>query len=290
MSMRSMVSIRQTTALEVCDLIYANGTPPTPEALERIYESNAVYENPLLTAPSRTLIADLTTLGSQWSSLSVPRPLAALYSLLGLQPPKNTPTRYHLLQAWTELGEVWESESFDGHERCIVEHTLHVLLLPGIHTPVGSLGGIASESETSLHLHANPSQFLTSRSPALPVPFTSFAIPSPLHATLAISSRLTFNDAGKITYHRDTWDARDLVALLPGGSLLQWATSRAAASALGVAGRLGSWAFGRSNARALPPPTPSALAHREDREYEFERGRSNASPPAQPYSRGMFQY
>lgn len=34
------------------------------------------------------------------------------------------------------------------------------------------------------------------------------SIPSPLHLRLPITSRLSFNDAGKITYHRDIWDVK----------------------------------------------------------------------------------
>jgi hypothetical protein len=147
---------------------------------------------------------------------------------------------------------------------------------------------MAAESESSLDLHMNLTQLLTPRSPALSVPFTSFAVPSPLHATLAISSKLTFNDAGRVTYHRDTWDARDLVALLPGGSLVQWATSRASAHALGLAGRLGAWALGRSIPRPLPQSAPPAIALRDERDMDFERGRG--TPPAQSYSRAVLQH
>lgn len=58
--------------------------------------------------------------------------------------------------------------------------------------------------------------------PALALPGTSLSIPSPFHFQLPIITQLSFNDAGRITYHRDIWDVKDVIALLPGAVLAQW--------------------------------------------------------------------
>ena len=112
------------------------------------------------------------------------------------------------------------------------------------------------------------------------------SVPSPLHLRLPITSRLSFNDAGKITYHRDIWDAKvrcprvwrricsadgllqDLIGLVPGMSLAQWVSGRLVAQGIrGVA-----W-LGRSLLWSRPEePVPSRLVTRRKRNADEERG------------------
>jgi hypothetical protein len=87
----------------------------------------------------------------------------------------------------------------DGHRRCIVEHTIHVLFLPGLHTAAGpSPKPAASSSSLDYASSVRDRQ----DEPALVVPGTRLALPSPLHVRLPVTTRLDFNDAGRITHHR----------------------------------------------------------------------------------------
>ncbi|KAI0068549.1 hypothetical protein BV25DRAFT_1895786 [Artomyces pyxidatus] len=202
-SFRSDVSSaisRNITAFEVCDLVYGQTSPSSWAALERFYEASAgTYESPLITATSRGQIGDLFGLAQHLATLDLPRPSALLRALLGAADPDAAATPWlRVARTWTDIEEVCESESFDGHRRCIVEHTLHILLLPGL------------PAADAWH---------------------------PLHLQLRVLSRLAFNEQGRITHHRDAWDVAELVRLLPGGALAQWAASRATAAALALAAR-----------------------------------------------------
>lgn len=42
-------------------------------------------------------------------------------------------------------------------------------------------------------------------------------------------TRLCFNEQGQITYHRDIWDFRDVVQLIPGVRMVLWIMARAGA-------------------------------------------------------------
>lgn len=42
-------------------------------------------------------------------------------------------------------------------------------------------------------------------------------------------TRLCFNEQGQITYHRDIWDFRDMVRLIPGVRVVLWIMARAGA-------------------------------------------------------------
>jgi hypothetical protein len=76
------------------------------------------YENPLLTATSRSVIADIHKLSRQLSKVDVPRPLAMFYTLFRLKPPEHVGGQdvydplFQALRVWTELGDMSESESF----------------------------------------------------------------------------------------------------------------------------------------------------------------------------------
>ena len=97
----------------------------------------------------------------------------------------------------------------DGHKRTMVEHTLHILILPGLHSytqPGPADSSVVPVSESTMSL------LLPDASSAPPLryghPELSFWPPSPFHLKLPIITRLSFNEAGKITHHRDFWDVK----------------------------------------------------------------------------------
>ena len=122
----------------------------------------------------------------------------------------------------------------------IVEHTLNILLLPGIHregtishrVTVSSDSLVSSHGSNLIHSHK---PFIT---PSLPLPGTSIALPSPLHRKLRIITRLSFNEQGLVTHHRDIWDVKDVMGLVPGVSLAQWIGTRLTATSLSYFSRL----------------------------------------------------
>jgi hypothetical protein len=115
----------------------------------------------------------------------------------------------------------------------MIEHTLNILFLPGIHQDSPHSDHLRSAS--SLSLATTPPHPMA---PSLHLPLTSISIPSPLHLRLHIITRLSFNEQGRITHHRDFWDIKDVLGLVPGLGLAQWITSRMAARGLGLAGHL----------------------------------------------------
>ncbi|OSX59337.1 hypothetical protein POSPLADRAFT_1059531 [Postia placenta MAD-698-R-SB12] len=264
----SIATRAPSTALDICDLVYGP-TIPAWDVIERFYELNALYENPLVTASSRTVISDIHALASQLAKLDVPKPIALLCSLFGLSREGGLHESWFKVSSmWHEVTSVSESDSFgehvvgsrrspplvvsralhhtvservvnvaqctDGHQRIIVEHTLHVDLLPGL---------VGQDTGSTHSLPSTSSQLSLS----VPRPAASFRgrgtgaqnpRPSILHLSLPILTRLSFNDAGKITHHRDFWDVKDLLGLFPGMSLAQWITTRLIAQ--GIRGIMGA--------------------------------------------------
>lgn len=230
------------------------------------------YENPVITATSRDSIGDIHSLSQFLSELDAPKPTSLLRNLLGLAriPATGRESWFQISRMWTEVDDVCENESFgesaltpchlsieslsDGHRRCIVEHTLNILLLPGLHAEryLGHMNAAhpyALTSETqrntpSRSLHVSFSSVSGPQQPSVPtltVPGIGVALPSPLHLQLHVFTRLSFNEQGRIIHHRDVWDMKDLVGLFPGGMLSQWVASRLAARALSAVSRLGAW-------------------------------------------------
>lgn len=142
----------------------------------------------------------------------------------------------------------------DGHRRCVVEHTLNVLFLPGLHshqspTPAYPHALTSDEPRNPLNrpLHVSLSSASgppAPSAPGLPLFGTDLTLPSPLHLQLHVFTRLSFNEQGRITHHRDIWDIKDIIALFPGGTLSQWIASRLAAKSLSIASNLGAWVLG----------------------------------------------
>ena len=50
-------------------------------------------------------------------------------------------------------------------------------------------------------------------------------------------TRLSFNEQGRITHHRDFWDVKDVLGLVPGVGLAQWISSRLVAQGLSMISR-----------------------------------------------------
>ncbi|KAJ7755868.1 hypothetical protein B0H16DRAFT_1827760 [Mycena metata] len=276
----SLTSATYATAVDVCTTMYGEN-PASADSIDRFYESSAsIYENPVLTATSRSVIADIHHLSRQLSVIDVPRPIALICTLFRLQPPRagflarnlDDPL-FQALRVWTEISDICENESFDGHRKTIVEHTLNILVLPGIHRE-GSYR--AQPSSDSLITASGPSHTTASHpsSPGLPIPGTSLTIPSPFHFSLHIITRLSFNEQGRITHHRDFWDVKDVMGLVPGASLAQWIGTRLAAKSLTYVASL--W---------HTPSTTAARAAQSTSEHHamaMEMGLSSAAPGASP--------
>jgi hypothetical protein len=51
-------------------------------------------------------------------------------------------------------------------------------------------------------------------------------------------TRLSFNEQGRVTHHRDFWDVKDVLGLVPGLTLAQWMGTRLAAKGFSFASRV----------------------------------------------------
>ena len=145
-----------------------------------------------------------------------------------------------------------------------MEHTLNILLLPGLHAEryLGHMNAAqpyaltseAQRNSPSRSLHVSFSGLSGPQQPSLPtlmVPGIGVSLPSPLHLQLHVFTRLSFNEQGRIIHHRDVWDLKDLVGLIPGGMLSQWVASRLAGRALSAISRLGAWASDETRGEAV---------------------------------------
>ncbi|KAJ7506586.1 hypothetical protein B0H11DRAFT_1971886 [Mycena galericulata] len=235
----SVVSATYATAVDVCTTMYGESSASS-DTVERFYEPSAKfpsYENPVLTATSRSVITDIHQLSRQLSVIDVPRPIAMFCTLLRLQPPRTgflarniDDPLFQAIRVWTEIGEICENESFDGHRKTIVEHTLNILAFPGIHRD--SHYRPQSSSDSLITNSTSPQAASHPHAPGLPVFGTSLTVPSPFHFKLHIITRLSFNEQGRITHHRDFWDVKDVMGLVPGVSLAQWIGTRLAAKSV----------------------------------------------------------
>ncbi|KAF4619385.1 hypothetical protein D9613_004928 [Agrocybe pediades] len=213
----------RATALDVCYSVYGEG-PMSAEAVDHYYEANA---------------CDIHRLSRQLSTIDVPKPLAMICILFRLRPPRSNDALFQGLRVWTDILDVCENESFDGHHKAIVEHTLNILLLPGIHREASTSHRVNSSTDSLINPEDIPTTHPTTfSSPSLPIPGTSLSFPSPLHLKLRIVTRLSFNEQGLVTHHRDIWDVKDVVGLLPGVSLAQWIGTRIAATGLSYISRI----------------------------------------------------
>lgn len=265
----SVISSVHATAVEISHSVYGD-KPSNAEAIERFYEPNAIYENPFVTASSRSIIEDIYSLSERLGNLTIPRPLAMLLTILRLNE-DNAGILLRATRSWTDIGDLCESDSFDGTRKIMIEHTFNLLLLPDIHrdgTHAIRLDTSSDSLVTSSEVAHSSARGPQLQHPSLPLPGTSLAVPSPLHLKLPIITRLTFNEQGRITHHRDYWDVKDLIGLVPGLSLAQWISSRLAAQGLALAARMLSRGSSASSAHAddlesgLNEPGPDKPAKR----------------------------
>ncbi|KAG8811307.1 hypothetical protein FRC19_003996 [Serendipita sp. 401] len=309
-------------------------------SLERLYEPNAVYENPLVTATSREMILDIHNLSRRIADVEIARPRALLAWLFGWRKPRRRPITtaggadnvksrsdeeqaldeeeeepawFEALKCWSEIGDiVAESEGWDGTRRTVIEHTLHILLLPSLHTPAAtsSTSNIRSSwtSQAEFDPHSIPtttssstssSSFTPSSSSSIPsllhgltnpvLTIRGISLPTPFHLQLRIITKLTFNEQGRVSAHRDFWDVKDLVGgLIPGARAAQWVLTRLAARGFATASwlLLGDWTWGgggraRSGRREQEEYEREELlrtaAAVERRQYEEEEGRRGSA-------------
>ncbi|KIJ56501.1 hypothetical protein M422DRAFT_22663 [Sphaerobolus stellatus SS14] len=241
LSVLSGVRDASVSAFDVYETVY--GFEGTPQDLQRIYEPNASYENPLVTATSREMITSIHRVAQVLSTIDMPRPL----SLIVRSSPGENPW-FRILRIWSEVSDICETESFDGHRKSIVEHTVHFLFLPGLHS--GRIGRPLPSSDSSSdiisshnnHLFSIP-HFQRTSDASLALPGTQLSWPSPLHFELRMLSRLEFTRE-RVLHHRDIWDVKDLVALVPGAKLVQYIGARVSARALAAMSNIGAWFWG----------------------------------------------
>lgn len=250
-------SINRASALELHDLIYGSGTALSlansegaRAALDKLYEPDAVYSNPLLTASSGDVIKDIHSLLHQFTAVSVPTP----FSLFGRYLKRADGLKWlTVAKLWSEVGEVLESDVYDGHRRVVIEHTVYLLLLPDIFPPD------SAPPADSLALHTSASSISLSDTNFSGGPNTNSGGAHPslggaarMLTTLArqislpVHTRLSFNDSGRITHHQDIWDVKDVLALIPGVGMMQWVGSRVLAHGLSVAFDTLEWASARA--------------------------------------------
>lgn len=156
----------------------------------------------------------------------------------------------------------------------VIEHTLNILIFPGLHsdfrgseTSHGDLVDATSSVSIATSIAVNPHI----PQPCLNVPgLKKLGLPSPLHLKLHVLTRLSFNEQGRITRHRDFWDVRDVIGLVPGMTIAQWIGTRLTAHGLSLASRAASWVFSRSKTlendlgRSPPSGASSATIHGEN--------------------------
>ena len=166
-----------------------------------------------------------------------------------------------------------------------MEHTLHIVILPGIHSgvyqPTPYHGAIAERTLSVSSMTSGPTTL-----------GLDLSLPSPLHLRLPIISRLSFNESGKITHHRDFWDLKvrqitcfsphrlnlsarrlqDCIGLIPGMTIAQWISGRLFAQSIRGLLWLGS------SLLSSPSETRAAHGHKGHRfPHDEETGLSSAA-------------
>ncbi|KAF8305854.1 hypothetical protein DL93DRAFT_2089168, partial [Clavulina sp. PMI_390] len=159
---------------------------------------------------------------------------------------KNSVKWLNVAKVWSEVGEVLESDVYDGHRRVVIEHTVYLLLLPDAFAPEPS-----SSDAMMIHSSASSISLPESTYPGTPGhggrPQTLGNAARVLgtlarQVSLPVHTRLSFNDSGRITHHQDIWDVKDVVNLIPGMSVAQWIGSRVLAHGLSGTFDFVNWA------------------------------------------------
>ncbi|KAF9519054.1 hypothetical protein BS47DRAFT_1388473 [Hydnum rufescens UP504] len=240
----------------------------TRSAVEKLYERDAVYSNPLLTASSGDVIKDIHSLMHQFTAVSVPTPFSIVKSIFG----RDASTSWLTLgKVWSEVGEVCESDLYDGHRKVVIEHTVYLLFLPDLFSPDGDTRqdivpfSNLSGSPYSLDSAAG------STFPTLPKSRPTFGSAARVLMALArqvslpVHTRLSFNDSGRIVHHQDIWDVKDVLALLiPGISVAQWISSRLLARSLASVFDIYVWVKGPNDLTSGDLDTGGRVVERSD--------------------------
>ncbi|GAA5955037.1 hypothetical protein JCM21900_002766 [Sporobolomyces salmonicolor] len=187
--------------------------------VEELYDGGGTFENPLTYAKGREAIGDM-------------------FALLGLVPGTM----------WSELGDVTESQGYDGNRLMIFSHTLHISLLPfldsedvqplalGTATPSlrrsYSFFSLPSTPYPETPSAAQPSHDPGADSPTFRGIFSkthpAFSAQWPSHSLfsllnpktiasalttlhLKLHTQLLFNEAGRIIRHEDLWGIKELL-------------------------------------------------------------------------------
>ncbi|GAA6058575.1 hypothetical protein JCM10212_007014 [Sporobolomyces blumeae] len=201
---------------EVHSVLYGQKGKDRERVIYELYDANAVFENPLSLAKGRDAIADL-------------------FGLLELVPGVG----------WSELGDVTESQSFDGHRLVTFTHTLHLELLPFLHSE--QVQSLSDPTATPNRRRAYSIFSLPStpfpQTPSASIRDSFFGTPSPsagvsskTHPAISVSgvrsllsllsprlvasalttlhiklhSQLLFNEEGRIIKHEDVWGLKEL--------------------------------------------------------------------------------
>jgi hypothetical protein len=185
----------------------------------------------------QTLFKELSTLDCLY-----PRLFASLF--FGGAQNNQRSLLFKAMRIWTEIVEIFDNECFskllfefkshlqyclvDGSSS-VVEHIVHVVFLPSLHsTGRNHQRGRSPPSDSSLYSHA-----LTSTIPSASIKPGW----NPFHFRVRVTTRLFFNDAGRVVYHRDLIDLKDLIQGFPGGTAFQWLASTIAAQSLSLISR-----------------------------------------------------
>jgi len=202
-----------------------------------------------MTATSRALIADIHRFMRRLCIIDVPRPADTFRAIVGKHPMSHdSEPWFRFLRMWSEIDDISETESFgicpflcptsshvliysfqDGQKKSLVEHTLNILLFPDIHSTYNIPRNLSLNRPPSPSEESPSVLWAFSATPSLFVPGTSLTLPSPLYFQLPTMTRLSFNEQGLITYHRDVWDIGDVLRLVPGVRMVLWVSARATA-------------------------------------------------------------
>jgi len=118
---------------------------------------------------------------------------------------------------------------------------VHFLFLPGLHDAGQEhTRGRGLSNDSLLYAHELGASSSSLSSVHLSRPFGGVITRgwSPFHFRMKVTTRLSFNDAGRVVHHRDLIDLKDLVQGFPGGTAFQWLTSTLAAKSLSLLSRL----------------------------------------------------
>ncbi|ADV25427.1 Hypothetical Protein CGB_M0370C [Cryptococcus gattii WM276] len=229
--------------------------------LEQYFESDCVYDTPLVRLTSRSSLLSHFALLHLLSTLSLPsltpsavirhaRSLtsALMLRLVGVTPKDVDPAfRPHkdaigersgwwrLWEVRAECSEIGEMESYDGYHLAMIDHIISLHLLPSVTRPLSS----ESTTPSSLSL-SSPLSTPSPSSAHLPGVLSSLPAPSfarRLVGTLAneldlvlkwelpLTTVVEINEVGKATYIRDIVDLRDAVeTFLPFAKRFAWLT------------------------------------------------------------------